>query len=108
MKSRREPLYAAILLFCVFVLYFSLFYLHGKEYYLVSLVIILSGIILFMLNFENRKPSVAELTIIAVMCALAVVSRVSFFFCRRLSQLLQLSLLQVFLLGRRPGLSQVR
>ena len=80
MKHKHEWIEAVILLFCTGILFYSLFCLQGKEYYAISLAIILSGVILFLLKFENRKPSAAELTIIAVMCALAVASRVSFFF----------------------------
>ncbi len=80
MKIRREWLDCLILFVCIMILAYSLFGLQGREYYFVSLAIILSGVILFLVRFENRTPSVAEITIIAVMCAIAVVSRVSFFF----------------------------
>lgn len=68
-----------MLLFCIGILFYSLFGLRGKEYYFISLAIILSGIIMFLFRFESRKPSVAELTILAVMCSIAIVSRIAFY-----------------------------
>lgn len=103
MKIKKEPVYALILLCCLFVLYYSLFYLHGKEYYLISQAIILLGVILFMLNFEKRKPTAAELTIVAVMCALAVVSRVSFFFLPAVKPIAAVVILTGISLGAETG-----
>lgn len=103
MKGRREPVYAVIFLCCIFVLYYSLFSLRGREYYLVSQAIILLGIILFMLNFEKRKPTVAELIIVAVMCALAVVSRISFFFLPTVKPIAAVVILTGISLGAETG-----
>lgn len=103
MKGKRELYYAVILIFCIAVLYYSLFYLRGKEYYLVSLAIILSGVILFLLNFEKRKPSVSELTIISVMCALAVVSRISFFFLPEVKPIAAVIIITGISLGAETG-----
>ncbi len=80
MKKRYEGLICSILLMlCIAILCYSLFALEGKNYYFVSLAIILTGIIMFLIRFENRSPSVQEITIVAVMCALAIVGRISFF-----------------------------
>lgn len=80
MKIKREIISLVLFLLCLFILFYSLFVLKGKEYYFASLAIILSGVILFVSRFESRSPSISELTVIAVMCALGVVSRISFFF----------------------------
>ena len=49
-----------------------------RHYYVVSLIIIVLTMVPFFLAFENRKPQARELVIIAVMCAIAVVSRAAF------------------------------
>lgn len=50
--------------------------LKGRWYYLTSTLIIVETMIPFFLAFETRKPQARELVTIAVMCALAVASRV--------------------------------
>ena len=52
--------------------------LPGRSYYLTSTVVIILILIPFFLAFEGRKPQARELVLIAVMCALAVVSRAIF------------------------------
>ena len=54
--------------------------LPGRWYYLTSTLIILETMLPFFFLFETRKPQARELVTIAVMCALATVSRVAFAF----------------------------
>lgn len=51
--------------------------LPGKGYYITGTLIITEMMIPFFMAFEGRKPQARELVIIAVMCAIAVVSRVA-------------------------------
>ena len=51
-------------------------HLRGRMYYLTSTLIIIETMLPFFLAFETRKPQARELVTIAVMCALAVASRV--------------------------------
>lgn len=50
--------------------------LTGRWYYLTGTLMIVETMIPFFLAFESRKPRARELVTIAVMCALAVASRV--------------------------------
>lgn len=52
--------------------------LPGRWYYLTGTVIILQTMLPFFLIFEAGRPKARELVLIAVMCALAAVSRVVF------------------------------
>lgn len=54
--------------------------LPGRWYYLTSTLIIFETMLPFFFLFESRKPQARELVTIAVMCALATVSRVAFAF----------------------------
>ena len=49
--------------------------LTGRMYYLTSTLVVLETMLPFFLRFETRKPKARELVILAVMCALATVSR---------------------------------
>ena len=51
--------------------------LKGRSYYLISTLVILETMLPFFLSFEGRKPQARELVLLAVMCALAVASRVA-------------------------------
>lgn len=51
--------------------------LPGRSYYLTSTLIVIYLLIPFLLAFEGRKPQARELVLLAVMCALAVASRVA-------------------------------
>lgn len=91
------------LIFCAALLVYSLLVLEGREYYYVSLAIMLAGVILFVLGFENRRPSVAELTIIAVMCSIGVASRISFFFFPQIKPLAAVVIITGISLGAESG-----
>lgn len=91
------------LIFCAALLIYSPLVLEGREYYYVSLAIMLAGVILFVLGFENRRPSVAELTIIAVMCSIGVASRVSFFFFPQIKPLAAVVIITGISLGAESG-----
>lgn len=54
--------------------------LPGRWHYLTSTMIIIETMLPFFFLFEKRKPQARELVTIAVMCALATVSRVAFAF----------------------------
>lgn len=50
-----------------------------RDYYLISLAIVLYAFIPFVLTFEGRKPQARELVIIAVLSAIGVAGRAAFF-----------------------------
>lgn len=50
--------------------------LTGRWYYLTCTLVILEAMVPFFLSFESRRPQARELVTIAVLCALAVASRV--------------------------------
>ena len=53
-------------------------YLGGRGYYIAGVLIILIAMIPFFAGFEKRRPEARELVMIAVMCAIAVISRAAF------------------------------
>lgn len=55
-------------------------HLPGRWYYLTSTLIIIETLLPFLFAFEARRPQARELVTIAVMAALAAVSRVAFAF----------------------------
>lgn len=67
------------ILACLLLIPLTLFFgtqIKGRGYYLTCTLVLIETMIPFFLTFEARKPQARELVLIAVMCALAVASRV--------------------------------
>lgn len=76
---RRNSIYLFVVLFVIGLLLYEIFVAKGETYYYTALGIILAGLIGFFLHFESGKPHALLLTMIASLCALAIVSRIAFF-----------------------------
>lgn len=79
--ARRTVLTAAAVLVLVpLTLFIGSFYLSGRKYAFISLLIVVETMLPFFLVFEGRKPQARELVLIATLCAVAVAGRSAFFF----------------------------
>ena len=79
-KNSRRGFWAVILVALVlipFTVWIS-WYLGDRKYYIASVLIMVYSMVPFFLSFEKRKPRPREMTTLAVMCAIAVVSRTIF------------------------------
>jgi len=74
MKKSTRLSFLALLVLIPATLYLGT-HLKGRWYYLTSTLVILETMLPFFFVFEKRKPQAREIVTIAVMCALAVVSR---------------------------------
>lgn len=77
---KRNSLYFILGIFIILMLVYELVISHGQSYYYTSLGVILVGMIGFFLHFEKGRPQALLLSMIAALCALAIVSRIAFFF----------------------------
>ncbi len=78
-RSIKRTLIAVVLIFIVIPATIYLGWRFAKrQYYIVSLLIIAYTMIPFFLVFEKRRMEARELAVIAVLCAIAVVSRAAF------------------------------
>ncbi len=59
-------------------IYAGVVFLDDRQYYFISLLIILELMVPFGMLFEKRKPQARELIVISVLCAIAVSGRVAF------------------------------
>jgi energy-coupling factor transport system ATP-binding protein len=76
----------------------------GESGYLVSsLLMILYIMVPFFLSFEKRKPQAREVVLIAVMIALAVVSRAAFFMVPQFKPMLAIIIIAGVCLGAQSG-----
>lgn len=53
-------------------------YMGNRNYYIAGVLVMIIAMIPFFAGFESRKPEARELVTIAVMCAIAVISRIAF------------------------------
>lgn len=101
---KRSTLFSLI---CIFVLIPATLYLGtqlpGRSYYLTAGLIIAEIILPFFLRFEARKPQVRELVTIAVLSALAAVSRAAFAFLPNFKPLVAIVMISGIAYGAEVG-----
>ena len=77
--------------------------LPGRWYYLTSTAIVVEIMLPFFAAFESRRPQARELVILAVMAALAAVSRVAFVFLPYFKPLTGIVMLTAVAFGPQAG-----
>ena len=73
------------------------------SYYVTSILVIIYAMVPFFVSFEARRPQARELVIIAVMCALAVVARVTFIWVPHFKPIAAIVMIAGVALGSRSG-----
>ena len=81
----------------------GMYLLDNKNYYLISILIIAELLIPFFISFENKKPSIRELVIISVICALAVASRIAFASIPQFKPMVAIIIISGICLGAEKG-----
>lgn len=101
---KRSTLFSLIVLFVLIpgTLYLGTV-LPGRAYYLTSTLIIGETMLPFFFLFESRKPQARELVTIAVMCALATVSRIAFAFIPGFKPITALVMITAIAFGPEAG-----
>lgn len=94
---------ALILLLIPLTLFVGVYYMGGKKYYFIALLILLESMLPFFLIFEDRKPQARELVVIAVLCALGVAGRAAFFMLPQFKPVLALVILSGVAFGGETG-----
>ena len=92
-----------ILLLIPLTIYLGSFYLGGRKYYFISLLILLETMLPFFLIFEGRKPQVRELIIISVLCALGVAGRAAFFMLPQFKPVMAIVIIAAVAFGGETG-----
>ena len=104
-KLTKRTLVAAalILLLIPITLFVGIYYLDGKKYYFIALLILLETMLPFFLVFEGRKPQARELVIIAVLCAIAVAGRAAFFMLQNFKPVMAVTIIAGVAFGGETG-----
>lgn len=75
----------------------------ARQYYVVSVLLIIYFMLPFFLMFENRRPQARELVVIAVLSAIAVVSRVLFIWAPNFKPLIAIVIITGVAFGPESG-----
>ena len=102
--SRKTRLAILLVLLAIPVLLVTnIFVFKSRNYYLLSLLVILLSMIPFALSFEGRKPQARELVIVAVLVAIAVAGRAAFFMIPQFKPVMAIVILSGVALGGEGG-----
>ncbi len=78
--SKRTKTAVFIILFLIpLFISFGIIFLKGRSYYFISLCIIITAMIPFVMVFEDRKPQAREIILISVLVVIATAGRAAFF-----------------------------
>ena len=77
--------------------------LPGKGYYLTGTLMTVFALVPFFLSFEHRNPQARELTVIAVLCAIAVASRLAFAWIPNFKPIFAVIMIAGFAFGQESG-----
>jgi uncharacterized membrane protein len=84
-------------------IWFGLHFFSGRRYFVISLLGLAQAMLPFFLLFERRKPQARELTLLAVLTALAVASRAAFAMLPQFKPLAALVIISGAALGPQAG-----
>lgn len=101
MKRIITPLVVAVSL--VASLVWQLVYADRVNYYIISIAILVLSMLPFFILFEHKKSTARELTLIATMIALAVVSRAAFYLIPQVKPIAAVVIVSAVCLGAEKG-----
>jgi len=82
---------------------FGVFFLNDRQFYFISVTVLILAMMPFFLLFEQRKPQAKELIVIAVMCAIGVAGRVAFFMLPQVKPILAIIIISGIIFGKESG-----
>lgn len=102
--TKRTGVAAALLLLCVpLTILAGVYWLDGKHYNMIALLVLLECMIPFLLVFEGRRPQARELVIIAVLCAIGVAGRGLLFMLPQIKPVTALTIISGIAFGGETG-----
>ncbi len=99
----KTTLTAAVVLVLIVITVLLSGYMGDRNYYIAGVIIIILTLIPFFVRFEGRKPQPREMVTIAVMTAIAVVSRIAFIMVPAFKPMLGIVMITGVALGPMAG-----
>ena len=103
--SRRTTTATVLIVLCIpATLFIGGYYFDStRNYYLLSVLVMLECMLPFFMAFEGRRPQSRELVVIAVLCALGVAGRAAFFMLPQFKPVMALTIISGVALGGETG-----
>ncbi len=102
--ARRTVLATAMILLAIpLTIFVGIVYLNDEKYLFISLLVLIECMLPFFFVFEGRKPQAREIVIIAVMCAIAIVSRMAFYMLPQFKPVLAMVIISAVAFGGESG-----
>ena len=101
--NKRSAAAAVVVLLVPLTLFIGVYYLDGKKYYFMALMVMLECMLPFFFVFEGRKPQARELVILAVLCAIGVAGRAAFFMLPNFKPVMALVIISGVAFGAEAG-----
>lgn len=92
-----------VLLLIPLTMFIGIYYLGDRKYYFISMLILLESMLPFAVIFEGRKPQAREITVIAVLSAMAVASRAALYMFPQFKPVLALIIIAGVCFGGEAG-----
>lgn len=103
-KITKSTIVSLLMIFIIIPITFLVAWNFGnRNYYLISLLIIAYTIIPFFIAFEKRKPQAKEVVMLAVLCGIAVASRVAFIWIPHFKPIIAIIIITGVALGAEAG-----
>lgn len=103
-KTSKSTIISFFIIFIVIPLTFLIGWSFGnRNYYFLSILIIIYTMIPFFMAFEKRKPQAKEIVVLAVMCGIAVASRAVFIWVPHFKPILAIIIITGVALGAEAG-----
>ena len=103
LRKRTAAATVLILLLIPLTLFAGVYFLEGRKYYFISLLILLECMLPFFLIFEGRRPQARELVLIAVLVAMNVAGRAAFFMLPEFKPVVAMTILAGVAFGGETG-----
>lgn len=103
-RNKRTLLAAVMILITIpLTIFFGIYCLNDRKYYIISVLIIVQTILPFFLIFESRRPQARELVLIASIAAIAVAGRSAFFWLPQFKPVVAVVIIAGVCLGPEAG-----
>lgn len=100
-SAMKSKIVSGILMVIILIVF--MFFLQGNNYLLTSAILAIISTIPFFYKYEQRKPEAREIIVVAVMVALAVLSRILFAFTPGFKPTIAIIIIAGAALGKETG-----
>lgn len=104
-KLGKRTVFASLcIVICIpLTIFIGVYYLDNQYYNVISLIVLMECILPFLVVFEGRKPKARELVTIAVLCAIGIAGRSSFFMLPQFKPVMVLTIIAGVAFGGEVG-----